>query len=237
MNQWEALVNHQESPRKLFLYNIDESRAIMGVRVGDWKLISGHTYKGGWDGHYGPSGRGPAGPHLPYNISDVRHSLAGQCLAKVGMPLGSDEKLRRTRSDSTISCPPPQSVEGLLKPCKIKSKTDYCLINIRADPCETNDLKQKYPEIVELMFQVLEEYKRSEHKPVGWGKGLDKRADPKYFNYTWTNYLDYYEPLEESVEAAVEHVPFLENTDSTIQNTLLDNILHLDYHYSLIKLS
>ena len=106
MNQWDALVDNQESPRKLFLYNIDESRSIMGLRVGDWKLKSGHTYRGNYDDIYGPSGRGPLGPHLPYNISNVRDSLAAKCLAKIGMPLKSDKWLQQIRSESTLEGPP-----------------------------------------------------------------------------------------------------------------------------------
>ena len=40
MNLWPTLLNPRAtSPRNLFLYNIDRSRFIEAVRVGDWKLI------------------------------------------------------------------------------------------------------------------------------------------------------------------------------------------------------
>ena len=78
------------------------------------------------------------------------------------------------------------------------------------------------------MFHVLDKFKQSEHSPIP--KVLEERADPKYFNYTWTNYLDYYEPLE---RVAKQHVGMeVENTDSSIQNALQDNLLHLDHYYT-----
>ena len=36
--------------------------------------------------------------------------------------------------------------------------------------------------------------RQTERSPID--SSLDPRADPKYFNYTWTNFMDYYEPLQ-----------------------------------------
>ena len=41
MDMWSSLSEDQESPRNLMLHNIDESRYIAALRVGDWKLVKG----------------------------------------------------------------------------------------------------------------------------------------------------------------------------------------------------
>ncbi len=38
---WDALTKGGQSPRNLMLHNIDDSRLIAAVRVGDWKFIRG----------------------------------------------------------------------------------------------------------------------------------------------------------------------------------------------------
>ena len=38
---WSSLSNDLESPRNAMLHNIDESRNIAALRVGDWKMVSG----------------------------------------------------------------------------------------------------------------------------------------------------------------------------------------------------
>ena len=41
MDLWKSLSRNRESPRSLFLHNIDETRFIKGLRVGDWKIVKG----------------------------------------------------------------------------------------------------------------------------------------------------------------------------------------------------
>ena len=41
MDMWSSLSSDKASPRNLMLHNIDESRHIAAVRVGDWKLVKG----------------------------------------------------------------------------------------------------------------------------------------------------------------------------------------------------
>lgn len=44
MDMWKALSQDLDSPRNLMLHNIDESRNIAAVRVGNWKLVKGQTF-------------------------------------------------------------------------------------------------------------------------------------------------------------------------------------------------
>jgi len=213
IDMWGSLLNGTESPRSLFLHNIDESRGIEGVRVGDWKLVKGTTYGGSWDGHYGPSGRGGI-----YNISSVRTSLVAGALAKNKIPLGSDSQLKSLRSQSTVDCPklPVDS-----QPCHILHS--FCLFNITADPCEMNNVAFKYPDVIKRMNKTLELYKKSEVPRLN--KPIDPRGDPKYFEYTWTNWLDYYEPLEENQNPPEDLTIFDEGSRLKVNDLMLQSLI------------
>ena len=104
------------------------------------------------------------------------------------MPLGDTETLIATRSKSTIECPNP-ATDAV--PCKMP-KDSICLFNIVEDPCELNNVAPKNVEKVALLEQLLHIYQASEVPRLN--KPADPRGDPKFFNSTWTNWLDYYDP-------------------------------------------
>ena len=159
MDMWSSLSSDKASPRNLMLHNIDESRHIAAVRVGDWKLVkgrkkfvlfcnnafsdffsflnSGTTYHGQWDGWYGPDGR----KGRPYNYNLVYNSPAAKGLKSIGMSVPNKSKIDELRSETQLHCEKPKNA-GNCDP-----SFQVCLFNITADPCELNNLAFKVGEM------------------------------------------------------------------------------------------
>jgi len=179
MDMWDALSRNKESPRNLMLHNIDEDRLISAVRVGEWKLMKGTTYNGAWDSWYGPDGR----TGREYNLTELHESKVARALAKLGVPIPSDEKIVALRKEADVTCKKPAKAS----PCKPTQQV--CLFKIDEDPCELNNLVFKFPDIVRTLEGTLRMF-NSTAVPPG-NKPIDPRADPKFWGYTWTNWCDF----------------------------------------------
>lgn len=178
VDMWRALNEDTISPRKMVLHNIDDIYGIAGITYGDWKFIQGSTYNGQWDDWYGPSGRDWA-----YDPYAVMESAAGRAAASVGLSLtaGNIEKLQQ---GAAIKCSTRNENLPLCKPLEAP-----CLFNVREDPCEKNNLIEKYPSIVSDLKEKLSLLNASAILPgnLPW----DKRGNPDYWDHTWTNFGDY----------------------------------------------
>lgn len=92
-------------------------------------LILGTTYKGAWDGWYGPSGRDKV-----YDVGRVLASPANSATATVQSPITQDI-VKKLRAEATIKC---AAKNETLPVCNALKKP--CLFNIYDDPCEMNNL-------------------------------------------------------------------------------------------------
>ncbi|XP_070134302.1 arylsulfatase B isoform X2 [Drosophila bipectinata] len=179
---WQALVHDQPSPRLKVVHNIDDIWGSAGLSVGDWKLVKGTNYYGKWDGWYGPAGE--RDPHL-YEWQQIPKSRAGKALHGLQM-LPSQAEQQRLRAAATVSCLG-QSSQGSV--CKATAFSAPCLFNIHDDPCEQFNLAEQYPKVLQTLMEELK-YQNSTAVPPA-NKPGDRRASPKYWNYTWTNFGDY----------------------------------------------
>ena len=59
----------------------------------------------------------------------------------------------------------------------------YCLFNLAHDPCEYNDLSEKYPDVLETLKARLDQY-RSGMVPSRKLPG-DRKSNPKYHGGVW----------------------------------------------------
>ncbi|XP_059093885.1 arylsulfatase B-like isoform X1 [Tigriopus californicus] len=181
MNLWDSLSEDSASPRNLMLHNIDDKRSIASLRVAEWKFTRGSSYGGKWDKWFGPTGRTG-----DYNVSLVQTSEVAQALKSMGSPIPDESTIKALRSQVTFECP--KSDDDAT--CNLAQQV--CLFNITADPCERNNLAFKYPSVIKMMEETLNTFNATAIPPGN--KPIDPRADPKFFDYTWTNWLDFYDP-------------------------------------------
>ncbi|XP_011505473.1 PREDICTED: arylsulfatase I [Ceratosolen solmsi marchali] len=179
LDVWNALKKNTQSPRKIILHNIDNIKNISAITVGDWKLIKGSSYNGKWDQWYGPSGR-----DYDYDLNSIINTCpVAKALNKLGLKLNS-KKILVLRSMATINC----DLEMVSKsPCNPMNSS--CLINIRQDPCEKQNLASKFPTIVKQLEEELSKLNSSTVKPgnLQW----DQRGNPGNWDHTWNNFGDY----------------------------------------------
>jgi arylsulfatase B len=178
VDQWQSLSEDLASTRTAILHNIDDIYGNAALTVGTWKLVKGTTYNGTWDNWYGPSGR-----DYDYNATLVIDSVTGQALKSINISL-TPEMIEVLRNFSTISCSNSNIRDVTCKPVEAS-----CLFNITEDPCEMNNLADEYPEILKSLEETLIKFNNTAVLPGNLP--LDPRGDPKYWNYTWTNFGDY----------------------------------------------
>ncbi|KAH8375397.1 hypothetical protein KR200_005104 [Drosophila serrata] len=187
---WQALTHDEASPRRTVLHNIDDIWGSAAVTVGDWKVVKGTNYKGGWDGWYGPSGE--RSPHA-YDWHLVPKSPAGKALVALKM-LPSQADQQRLREAATVTCQG-QSSQG--SSCKATAFSAPCLFHIRDDPCEQFNLAEQYPKVLSDLMAELDRFNSTVVPPSN--KPGDPRADPRFWNFTWTNFGDYFNYNEEPI--------------------------------------
>ncbi|XP_070150541.1 arylsulfatase B [Polyergus mexicanus] len=178
MNLWNALSEDTESPRANILHNIDDIYGVSAITIGDWKLIQGSTYKGAWDGWYGPSGR-----EWIYDTDGVIGSTAGRAVTSVGLSV-TTEIVWFLRENAMIKCPPKNDSLPICKPLE-----EPCLFNVYQDPCEDNNLVRQFPTIVRKLQEELKKINNTAILPgnLPW----DSKADPNLWDHTWNNFGDY----------------------------------------------
>lgn len=108
----------------------------------------GTTYKGAWDGWYGPSGR-----EWVYDVDGVISSTTAHAIASVGLGI-TTEAVRMLRENAMIKCPPRNDSLPICKPL-----VEACLFNVYQDPCEDNNLVKQWVEYdfdrILLRYKIL----------------------------------------------------------------------------------
>ncbi|XP_054266641.1 arylsulfatase J [Macrosteles quadrilineatus] len=179
INQWPSMSRGVPTTRTEVLHNIDDIYGSSSLTVGDWKIVKGTNYQGQWDGWYGPSGR-PDNHSTPYDITAVVNSLAGRAVASVGREIHPDKALK-LRKKMEVKCTGERSECLPLK--------NPCLFNIKADPCEENNLASRYPQVLRHLDYLLGVHNATAVPPSNLP--LDHQGDPRLWDHTWTNFGDY----------------------------------------------
>ncbi len=168
--------------------------------------FTGEVFNGRWDGWYGPSGRDP---DLTYDLNLVKNSSVGKAFRNNGFSFPSRRRMKQIRQNATVSCDMPKNRSNFLiklfmnlvyvhkwqltifysfvaEVCNLRKEV-YCLFDVAKDPCEQINRAKDEPQILQNLIVALRNY-----KPVpALNKPADPRSDPKYWNYTWNNWVDY----------------------------------------------
>ncbi|XP_037582073.1 arylsulfatase B-like [Dermacentor silvarum] len=72
------------------------------------------------------------------------------------------------------------------KECKPLEKP--CLFDIDQDPCEINNIAEENPHVLRSLENRLEQHRKTMVPPLN--KPPTRRADPRYFDFTWAPYMD-----------------------------------------------
>lgn len=139
-----------------------------------------------WSSWYIPTGRLE---NPPYNYSSVIESSVAQTFRTLGYYVPSIGHLKKLRQRLNIKCllPYDNSFNFTYSCGKSCGSYDICLFNLKTDPCETNNLADKMPNIfLNMLWKVM---KTNFSMPLN--KPWDERSNPKFWNGTFTYWCDF----------------------------------------------
>ncbi|KAL1455373.1 hypothetical protein WDU94_009472 [Cyamophila willieti] len=178
---WEVLSKNKPGTRDTILHNIDDAWQIAALTKGKWKLVKGRTYNGTWDFWFGPCGKhGSDNNTKPYNPHLVINSTAGRAIQNLGFQFDIPTMLE-LRENATVTC-------GDAAEVSCQPQISPCLFDISNDPCEKNNLADRFPEILSQLEKALAEINGTAVQPID--KPCDPFSNPDNFNHTWSNFGD-----------------------------------------------
>jgi hypothetical protein len=187
INQWPSLMqDNNDVPRNGTLLNVGDFDDMEAIIEGNFKLIRSTLKRGVYDGFYGEDGRGA--PNPPYDNTRVITSPVYKAINALYVNTSTKEhqlndKIKQMRTEAAVNCDGSKRIYIGGPYC-----SSFCLFDLDKDPCETNNLVSKYPEVAEALKKKLEQF-RSEMVPE-LTRPTDPASNPSFFNNTWVCWLD-----------------------------------------------
>ncbi|XP_012232594.2 arylsulfatase B-like [Linepithema humile] len=193
-DMWPMLVSGGDSRRHEVLINIDDILNYSAIRIGNFKYVNGETEaRFTWVGESGK----PVHGQPPYNPEKVLHSKVGIAIASIQQKEKTQVHFTVKNSDDILT---PKKILQLRHQAQIHCNVTEeekiscnplispCLFNIQNDPCEMINIIHQEPFIAIKLKMALAIRRLSMVPPNN--KNSDPRANPKFWNNTWTCWRD-----------------------------------------------
>ncbi|XP_052844509.1 arylsulfatase B isoform X2 [Drosophila gunungcola] len=184
LNLWSALKYGYESVEREIVHVIDEDEAEphLSYTRGKWKVISGTTSGGIYDGWLGQRVTSEEDPRSGDYEDLIRNTSVWQQLQRVS---AGERNISELRDQARVECPVPATG---IKPCMPLEAP--CLFDIEADPCEQSNLYEEYRNttIFQDLWQRIQQFAKDAHPPNN--KPSDPDCNPRFYHNEWTWWQD-----------------------------------------------
>ncbi|XP_054154890.1 arylsulfatase J-like [Oppia nitens] len=198
MSQWQTLSKRMGTKRSELLHNIDPVWNQSSIRWYNWKLV-----------------QGPSDPNLAYMLSQWYPTIPIDDSQRIDMNQSARDRLKHTdrltsRSYRVLTAmhrPLPdynlletsaitncQSVSSTTETDisggghQCQSDREFCLFNIRSDPCEHRNIASKNRHLVSYLWNRLQKLNQSAVWPLALTPG-DQNGYPDRHGQAWVNWL------------------------------------------------
>ncbi|KAI8116554.1 Arylsulfatase B [Lucilia cuprina] len=188
INLWSALKYGYESVEREILHNIDDIFQYEVYTKGKWKYINGTTQEGLYDNWLSqrpdPNDTSQIDPRFTIYEELVKSTPVWQELQK--LTSYTNHNITKLRDSAAIQCLYDHATEGI--PCNPLQSP--CLFDLDTDPCEQQNLYEKYENssILADMLERIEYFRENAHAINN--KPADLRCDPAKFGGEWTWWED-----------------------------------------------
>ncbi|XP_039487630.1 arylsulfatase B [Drosophila santomea] len=184
LNLWSALKYGYESVEREIVHVIDEDVAMphLSYTRGKWKVISGTTNQGLYDGWLGHRETSEVDPRAAEYEELVRNTSAWRQLQQVSF---GERNISELRDQASIECP--NTANGVTPCLPLEAP---CLFDIEADPCERSNLYAEYKNSTTFLdlWARIQQFAKQAHPPNN--KPGDPDCDPRFYHNEWTWWQD-----------------------------------------------
>ncbi|KAK3106407.1 hypothetical protein FSP39_019384 [Pinctada imbricata] len=197
IDQWEVLSQNGKTKREELLHNIDPLSNKAAIRVGDYKLLTGHVSKA-WGGWYPPwTESNEVKGQISLNNLDPNNGVSDYISSGVfysNSEFGNAQKYLSEPESTALkwySSGTPVKIECGEKPVNASMNCDPvkspCLYHIPTDPCEYHNIANENKDIVNELLTRLKKWASTMVKPGN--KPPDPAGNPRNNGGMWKPWL------------------------------------------------
>ncbi|KAK3098668.1 hypothetical protein FSP39_021788 [Pinctada imbricata] len=198
IDQWEVLSQNGTTKREELLHNIDPLKKKAAIRVGDYKLLTGHINMK-WDGWYPPwTESNEVKVQIMLNNLDLSSGVSDYISSGVfysNSEFSNTEKYSSVQEKTVLKWytkGTPVKIKCGQKPVNASTNCDPvkspCLYHILTDPCEYHNIADENKDIVNKLLTQLNKWASTMVEPGN--KPADPAGNPRNHGGIWRPWLD-----------------------------------------------